>query len=268
MTVPPSSTSDIFDMEKYMKSVALVESAGQAGAKASTSSASGLFQFTEGTWKQMVKEMGKDYTLSDRFDPKKSSEVMSYFTQKQRAQLEKGLGREVSNLDTYMAHFLGAGGATTFISGMEKDPQKLAKDLVSPEQVEKNKDIFYKRTGEARTSGEVYQLMGNKLAGAETGLAKGTYGGKSIPEAVTALAPNAGAGRGFAMPTSKVEVAVAPTTGQSIDTMSRPVVDRTSKPRVITIVNEVETILASMDSDDQMVFRDEYYDPKPQLVTR
>lgn len=174
------------DMQSYLQATALMESGGKANAKAGTSSAAGLFQFTEGTWKQMTKEMGKDYSLEDRFDPKKSAEVMGYFTQKQKTQLEKGTGKDASNTDLYMAHFLGAGGATKFINAMNKDPNIIAAEL-DPKAAAANKSIFYDKDGRARTVQEVYSLMGNKMSGAEQAVQSGKWGGKALPETVASL---------------------------------------------------------------------------------
>jgi dienelactone hydrolase len=147
----------------YLKKVAQVESAGQANAKAPTSSAAGLFQFTEGTWKQMTKQMGLNYSLEDRFDPKKSEEVASYFTKQQRRQLEKGTGREASDSDMYMAHFLGAGGATKFLNAMAKNPNAPASEGADAKALEANRSIFYTKEGQMRSLQDVYNIMSNKI---------------------------------------------------------------------------------------------------------
>ena len=176
------------DIQKYLQATALIESGGNANARAGTSSAGGMFQFLDSTWKQMVKEMGKDYKLEDKFDPKKASEVMAYFTQKQKAQLEKGIGRQASNTDLYMSHFLGAGGATKFLNAMQKDPTQSAAAL-DPAAAKANASIYYDK-GRERSLQEVYALMGKKMAKAESAVAEGKWGGKALPEAVAALAGN------------------------------------------------------------------------------
>ena len=147
----------------YLKKVAQVESAGKANAKADTSSAAGLFQFTEGTWKQMTKQMGLNYSLEDRFDPKKAEEVAAYFTKQQRRQLEKGTGRDASDADMYMAHFLGAGGASKFLNAMQKDPNAHASEGAVDKALQANRSIFYNKEGQIRTLQEVYNLMSNKI---------------------------------------------------------------------------------------------------------
>jgi len=170
---PTTGTSDL---NTYLKKVALVESGGKANAKASTSSASGLFQFTEGTWKQTTKEMGKNYSLEDRFDPQKSAEVAAYFTQRQRTQLEKGTGKTASDADLYMAHFLGAGGATKFLNALNKNPDAPASAGASSDQIKANASIFMDASGRERTLQEVYNLMGGKMdrAGATVSQGKAT----------------------------------------------------------------------------------------------
>jgi hypothetical protein len=179
----PASTSanTSSGMTGYLQKIAQVESGGKASAKAGTSSASGLFQFTEDTWKGVTKEMGKNYSLQDRFDPQKSAEVAKYFTEKQKGQLEKGLERTATDADLYMAHFLGAGGATKFLKAMANNPGALATEGADPEQIESNKPIFYEDGGKGRmrTLQEVYDLMSRKIDKAGEVIAAGK-GGEDI----------------------------------------------------------------------------------------
>ena len=170
----PASGKQQSDLSTYLKKIALVESGGQKDAKAKGSSASGLFQFTEGTWKETTKQMGKNYSLEDRFDPKKSAEVAAYFTQQQRKQLEKGTGKTASDADMYMAHFLGAGGATKFLNALSRTPDAPASTGASPDQINANPTIFKDKTGRERTLQEVYNLMGGKMDRAGTELAFGS----------------------------------------------------------------------------------------------
>ena len=180
-TAPPKSAttpSSGTGMSSYLQKVAQVESGGNANAKAKSSTASGLFQFTEGTWQETTKAMGKNYSLEDRFDPQKSAEVAAYFTQKQKAQVEKGTGRDATDADLYMAHFLGAGGATKFLKAMDKNPNAPATEGADPKQIEANKSIFYEKGGEGklRTLQEVYDLMARKIDKAGETIASGKGG--------------------------------------------------------------------------------------------
>lgn len=173
------------DIAKYLKSTALIESGGNANARAGTSSAGGMFQFLDKTWAQTVKEMGKNYSAQDKFDPAKATEVMAFFTSKQKAQVEQGTGKEATNVDLYMAHFLGAGGATKFINAMAKNPAMSAAAM-DPAAASANKSIYYDQ-GRERSLQEVYNLMGQKMAKAETAVETGKWGGKDIPATVAAI---------------------------------------------------------------------------------
>jgi hypothetical protein len=169
-----------------LQSIALIESGGNANAKAGTSSASGMFQFTEGTWKQMAKEMGKEYSLNDRFDPQKATEVAAYFSSKQQKQLEKGVGRETNNTDMYMSHFLGAGGATKFLKAKDQNANQSAAAL-DPKAAAANKNIYYNKEGKERSVQEVYDLMDKKVKGAESAVTSGKWGGKALSGDVAAI---------------------------------------------------------------------------------
>lgn len=166
----------------FMAATAMIESGGNANARAKTSSAGGMFQFLDSTWKELTREMGKNYSVQDKFDPQKAAEVMAYFTQKQKKQLERGTGRRATNTDLYMAHFLGAGGATKFLNAMQQNPNAIAAEL-DPRAAKANKNIYYDGN-RARTLKEVYELMGSKMRKAEAQVAQGT----GIPSFVRQMA--------------------------------------------------------------------------------
>lgn len=178
-TGPKSSMTD------YLKKVAQVESSGSAIAKAPTSSASGLFQFTKSTWEEMTKAMGKNYSLQDRFDPVKSAEVAAFMTRQRKSQIEEATGREASDVDLYLTHFLGAGGASKFLKAMDTNPNASAATVASPEQINSNPNVFKDNYGRIKTLQEIYNDFSNKLQKAETVLAQGK-GGRDIAAIDTA----------------------------------------------------------------------------------
>jgi len=167
------------NMTDYLKKVAQVESSGSAIAKAPTSSASGLFQFTKGTWEEMTKAMGKNYSLQDRFDPVKSAEVAAFMTRQRKSQIEEATGREASDVDLYLTHFLGAGGASKFLKAMDNNPNASAATVASPEQITSNPNVFKDNYGRIKTLQEIYNDFSSKLQTAETVIAQGK-GGKDI----------------------------------------------------------------------------------------
>lgn len=146
----------------YYDKVKQAESGGVATAKADTSSALGHYQFTEGTWKDMVKKYDMPYSLQDRTDPAKSLEVVKLFTEDNKKYLTNALGAAPTDAQLYTAHFLGATGAATFLKA---DPERLATEVANKRQVLRNKNIFYdSKTKKPRTVGQVQELLANKMS--------------------------------------------------------------------------------------------------------
>jgi hypothetical protein len=78
------------------------------------------------------------------------------------AVLEKRLGRAAGAADLYMAAFLGAGGATRFLSAMAHSPGAAAAGLF-PREAAANKSIFFGRDGSSRSLTEIYGRMAAKI---------------------------------------------------------------------------------------------------------
>lgn len=175
----------------YLLQTAMRESSLNPSARASTSSAVGLFQFLEGTWLQVMKTEGPrlgygqyaahigvtstgNYTISDpekrkeilalRENPQIASDLAAAFTRSNGDYLRERFGRNPSAGELYIAHFLGAQGAERmFRAGLENPDQK-AVDLF-PRQADANRSIFY-ANGKPRTIREVYQVLVAKHQGA------------------------------------------------------------------------------------------------------
>ncbi|MBS1182364.1 MAG: hypothetical protein H6Q99_2244 [Proteobacteria bacterium] len=172
---------------QYLLDTARRESSLQADAKAPTSSATGLFQFVESTWLQMVKEEGPSlglgqysdeitktssgrYQVADaterenilalREDPEVSSLVAGAFTRRNAESLRDDIGREATAGELYIAHFLGAKGASSLINAAGSDPTSSAADLF-PQAARANSAIFYEG-GRERTVAEVYANLTGK----------------------------------------------------------------------------------------------------------
>ena len=169
----------------YLLATAQRESALDPGARARSSSASGLFQFIEQTWLGLVKSDGarlglgqyagaittkadgthivndpatRQTILNLRDDPKVASVLAGTFTQRNRDMLATDLGRDPSAGDLYVAHFLGAGGAAQLIRSAQQSPNRpAAADF--PEAAAANRAIFYNGSGRPRGAGEVYTLL-------------------------------------------------------------------------------------------------------------
>ncbi|MGK2871972.1 MAG: hypothetical protein ACSLFL_06930 [Alphaproteobacteria bacterium] len=171
----------------HLINTAMRESSLDSSAKASTSSASGMFQFIEQTWLGMVKQHGAEHGLKAqanaifqdsngrykvpdqdmrreilalRQDTKTSALMAGELTNDNRKVLERKLDREVSGGELYAAHVLGASGAARLISAAEQDPSGRAASLF-PAAARANQGIFYEK-GRARTVAEVTEFLTTK----------------------------------------------------------------------------------------------------------
>lgn len=174
----------------FLVSAASQESGLRPDAKASHGTASGLFQFIDSTWLQMVQRFGAKYgigalaqhvsldgsgkarvadpavrqqILDLRKDPSLSAAFAAEYTKSNKTEVEHALGHAVGNTGLYMAHFLGAGGATEFLKAVQSNGSAIAADLL-PEAAAANRSVFYDNgTGAPRTVAEIYRGFATKL---------------------------------------------------------------------------------------------------------
>ncbi len=173
----------------YLMQKAAQESSFDPSAKASTSSATGLFQFTNQTWLSMVKNYGEEYGLGGyaaqikqtsngyyvvendavrnailnlRNDPQISAEMAGELDKENAAALEQKVGGKIGNTELYLAHFLGAGGAGQFIEKMRRNPNAAAADIL-PVAAAANQAVFYEKTGEAKSLQQIYRHFAGKF---------------------------------------------------------------------------------------------------------
>ncbi len=168
----------------YLLQTAIRESSLNPSAKASSSSATGLFQFLDSTWLQVMKEQGPrlgyqkyadaittnsdgDYVIKDkalrsevlklREDPQVAADLAAAFTRSNGAYLEGKFGRMPSPGELYIAHFLGPQGAEKLFNAGLQNPDQVAAKLF-PRQAKANHQIFY-AGDHARTIKEVYRAL-------------------------------------------------------------------------------------------------------------
>jgi hypothetical protein len=219
-----TSTGTSFE---YLVKTAARESSFDPQAKARTSSATGLFQFIESTWLETMKQAGPEHGLAKyadqieqtrsgkyrvkdpeirqeildlRKDPEIASVLAGELTQKNAAQLSQKLGRDPTDGELYMAHFLGASGANRLISATQ-DNADMRADKLFPTQARANRSIFYDRSGSPRTASEVYEAIVSKH------------------DAVTMIASLSGS---TAVPNAKPEDGTRVASGQPVPDKGRP----------------------------------------------
>ena len=177
------------------------ESGLKADAQNPHSSATGLFQFTEQTWLDLVRQYGAKHGLKEaakkivndpatgrndvpggedrsailalRKDPKAAAAMAGELTARNRKALATALGREPTYQEVYAAHFLGARGAVRLIQASEDKPETPSNRLM-PVAAKANRAVF--RDAEAkryRTAGELAQHLEVNRSGTSRATASG-----------------------------------------------------------------------------------------------
>jgi hypothetical protein len=174
----------------YLLATAQIESGLNPEIKAKTSSATGLFQFIEQTWLMTMKQSGAElgygryaaaiertssgrHVVSDpelraeilnlRKDPTANAVMAGALTRQNANRLRAKIGRDPTEGELYIAHFLGAGGAGKLITAAANNPHAKAADLF-PRAAAANRSIFYDKQGGARSVTSVYGVLVTKLA--------------------------------------------------------------------------------------------------------
>lgn len=123
----------------YLRAVAAQEGGDDNNARNPRSSATGLFQFTEGTWLQMMRDNGEQFGLPAelrnairtrsngsayvadeatrnrimalRTDPEWSALMGGALFHREAATIQRAVGRPITVADVYLGHFLGGDAA-------------------------------------------------------------------------------------------------------------------------------------------------------------
>lgn len=173
----------------YLFDVARVESGYNPTARASTSSARGLYQFTRQTWLATLERHGashglawaadaitrdasgrlsvadpmlRDQIFALRDDPAAASSMAAALTGDNRAYLESRIGRSAEPVDLYLAHFLGSAGAVRFLTALAANPDQPGATMM-PEAAAANRSVFYAADGNMRSLAEIRDRFRAKL---------------------------------------------------------------------------------------------------------
>lgn len=179
----------------FLVKQAEAESGFDPNAKAATSSATGLYQFIDSTWLSMVRQFGAQYGIPEaaeavtstasgaprisdpvmrarvldlRKDPKFAAAMAAEFAKANQEHLRASTGREPSATDLYMAHFLGAQGASRFLRARGQNGEQAAAEVM-PEAAAANRAVFYAADGRARSLNEVYGRFAKRFEATPTG---------------------------------------------------------------------------------------------------
>ena len=175
----------------YLLAQARLESSLNPNARAATSSATGLYQFTDATWLHTLRRHGgalnaatpgfsslgndplasfsdpaaRQRLLAMRYDPQISATMAAHLAADNQATLTTRLGRTPDASEMYLAHFLGADGAVKFLGALAQDPSQSAAAL-NPKAAASNRAIFFDASGNARSLGQVMDLLRGRMANA------------------------------------------------------------------------------------------------------
>ncbi len=169
----------------YLFQQAKIESGLNPDARARTSSATGLFQFTRDTWLKVVAQHGdvaglsaesnalrsglataadRQRILDLRTNPDLSARLAAHHAlDNARALAAQGI-HQSGPTELYLAHFLGSSGAAKFLNGMKSNPNAPAASLL-PAAAQSNKTIFFK-DGAPASFNDIYQRFSRKFDGA------------------------------------------------------------------------------------------------------
>ena len=251
---------------EYLVTTAQIESRLNPKAQAPTSSASGLYQFIDQTWLATLKKAGPAlglgqyadaigktaggrYAVTDpdmrtavmrlRHDPRTSALMAGAFTRTNETRLASTIGRQPTEGELYIAHFLGSGGAGKLISAAANRPQANAAHMF-PRAARANHSVFYERSGHSRSVAGVYRELNRRYQMARTtasnmGLLRGTI--DPLPGGTNKLASAASASA------SILQAAPAPARATqalaALQSAPQPVSDPAGTTQVLAAAREV-----------------------------
>lgn len=106
----------------YFSAIRAAESGGNDSAKNPRSTATGRYQFTQGTWNGLMQQYpALGLTADGRLDPAQQERAIRVFTRDNARQLSSA-GIPVNPGTLYAAHFLGAGGAQQALTQPDNAP--------------------------------------------------------------------------------------------------------------------------------------------------
>jgi hypothetical protein len=194
---------------QYLLNQAKVESGLDPQAKAPTSSAAGLFQFTSATWMSMVKRHGDKVGLDSqaqslranmasgderaqilnlRNEPYVATALAAHLAADNAQALTAAGHKSIGPTELYMAHFLGASGADTFLNGLRDKPSEPAASAL-PLAAAANKSVFYANRTPLSYQ-DIYNRFAQKFADATSAMPTSA---PSLKETAAAAVENVGA---------------------------------------------------------------------------
>ena len=143
------------DYTEYLKKIKAAESGGNKYAKNPfpKQTASGIFQFTKGTWQ----DLGFDW--KDRYDENKQYEAVNKFTNLNANYFKKNFKKEPTHADLYGMHWLGAAGYKKLYNA---DENASISEVMSDNEIAVNPTYTKNKNGSLKTVAEVRAILKGK----------------------------------------------------------------------------------------------------------
>lgn len=131
--------------------IAEKESSFDNMAKAATSTAKGLFQFIDSTWRSMVNKHGKKLNvgINDIFDTAGNTKMGVMLIKENMDMFQRAFGREPNGKELYAMHFAGPTVGMNLIRAAIQSPQTPVEDIFPPKWILANKSILFGTAREA-----------------------------------------------------------------------------------------------------------------------
>jgi hypothetical protein len=158
--------------DKMMEGFAKAESNNNPNAKNPNSSASGLMQFTNRTWADMVQKYGKQtgITMADKSNPQSQQVMARLYANDNVKEMTPMIGRSPNVTELYMAHVLGAHGAAPIVNAAKTNPNQEALMLASRPAIDANRSLFFHtnkddpKYRQPRTISEFYNELQRRIS--------------------------------------------------------------------------------------------------------
>lgn len=158
--------------------IARAESAVNPAAQAKTSSAGGLFQVVDKTWREFGGKPGKKY------DPDENIRVGTDIIAKNTQTLKSFLNRDPRPAEVYAAHYFGPTGAKSFLSAEPGTPME---SIFSKEVIRANPNL------KGKTTAQVMASLEKKMGGKPVQQAKASPSAEQVAPAPARAAGEPGA---------------------------------------------------------------------------
>lgn len=179
--------------ETYLLNFAKLESGLRGNARAKTSTAEGLFQITDSTWKELINKYGSKYNIppnADKTNNFYNAVLAAEYAKENLARLDDyekaGLKKDTA---MYLAHHYGVAGANKIIKQMIDNPNAFIENVVSPSTFVANRQEL-----QGNTVSSYIQKVNYKLGKAESttypAQVNNTSSTKGYSDSISTIPPN------------------------------------------------------------------------------